>query len=66
MEFEGIWYNMDGEVKRDRVIAKDSTDASAKIHALYAGRAEPAECLSVVSASGMIPPQVDLNGGTFL
>lgn len=52
MTFIGIWFNTSTEVKRDRVEAKDAEDASNKLHAMYAGRQEPARCLTVTPASG--------------
>lgn len=48
MRFIGIWFNMDREVKRDFVDAKDSADASEKINALYFGKEPPAPCLTVI------------------
>lgn len=66
IRFEGIWFNADSEVKRDVVMARDSNEASAKIHALYPNGNYPGEALTVVSASGTIPPTTALNGGIFL
>lgn len=66
LDFIGIWFDMISEVKRDRVRAKDANDASAKIHALYAGRAEPAPCLSVIPAGGSYGhsgPDFSMKGG---
>lgn len=66
IEFEGIWFNEDTEVRRDRVMARDSTEASAKIHALYPDGNYPAQCLTVVSTSGSLPSDTVLNGGIFV
>lgn len=52
MRFIGIWFDKDREVKRDTVTAKTSDEASAKLHALYAGRKTPAPCLTVIPANG--------------
>lgn len=65
IQFEGIWFNADNEVKRDHVLARDSDEASAKIHALYPDGDYPAECLSVVSLTGTIPPTTTMTGGIF-
>lgn len=48
MKFKGIWFNLDKEVKVDVVDAANSTEASNKIHKLYAGTSEPAPCLTIV------------------
>lgn len=65
IEFEGIWFNADGEVKRDKVMATNSSEASDKIYAMYPPGQYPADCLTVVSASGTIPPNTSMNGGIF-
>ena len=52
MRFCGIWFNMDREVKRDYCNAKDSTEASAIIHAMYPDQNYPGAALTVVPASG--------------
>jgi hypothetical protein len=51
MEFTCIWYNMDQEVKRDIIEAKDSEEASAKVYSLYGGN-PPAPALSIMASSG--------------
>lgn len=52
MKFIGIWYDMDQEVKREEVFAKNADDASAKLHQRYPINQYPAPFLSVVPASG--------------
>ena len=54
MRFVGIWFDMDREVKRDYVTAKDSDTASAMIHALYPNQKYPAPALTVVLASSSL------------
>lgn len=51
MRFVGIWFNLDKEVTRDYVTAKDSDEASRMIHALYADGKEPAQALTITPAS---------------
>ena len=68
LDFIGIWYNPSREVKRDRVKAKDANEASCKIHALYAGKKEPAPCLTVIPAGGSYGhsgPEVSMRGGPY-
>lgn len=50
MVFIGIWYDMNSEVKRDRVIADDVNEASNLLYAKYT--TPPAPCLSVVPENG--------------
>lgn len=50
LKFVGIWYNMDTEVKRDVVFARDANEASDKIHAMY--KRHPAPCLTIVPYDG--------------
>lgn len=52
MRFIGIWFDLDREVKRDYVDAKDSTEASEKINALY-GQNPPAPCLTIIAQDGL-------------
>lgn len=52
MKFIGIWYNMDEEVKREEVFAKNADEASAKLHQRYLINQWPAPLLSVIPASG--------------
>ena len=63
MRFVGIWFDLDQEVKRDYVDAKDSSDASEKINSLYAGKEPPAPCLTIlVQDSKKNNGSSDLNG----
>ena len=52
MKFIGIWYNMDEEVKREEVFAKNADEASTKLHQRYPINQWPAPLLSVIPASG--------------
>lgn len=56
MRFVGIWFNMDRETKRDYVTAKDSTEASNKIHALYPSGRYPGKALTVTPVTGPMDP----------
>lgn len=63
MKFVGIWFNVDEEVKRDYVDAKDSNEASAKINKLYDGKEPPAPCLTIlVQDRSKNDGSPDLNG----
>lgn len=53
MKFIGIWYDLEQEVKREEVVAKDANEASAKLHERYPINQWPAPYLSIVPASGM-------------
>lgn len=52
MRFIGIWFNMDREVKRDYVTAKDANEASMLIHAMYPNQRYPGKALTVIPANG--------------
>ena len=56
MRFVGIWFNMDREIKRDYCNAKDSTEASRLIHAMYPDGKYPGAALTVIPASGASNP----------
>ena len=62
MRFMGIWFNLDAEVKTDYVDANNADEASAKIHAFYAGKEEPAGALAVVPADTSKNHKGDPNG----
>ena len=49
MRFCCIWYYMDHEITRDYVDAKDTEEASVKVHLKYNG-ADPGPCLSITPA----------------
>lgn len=53
MKFIGIWFNMDQEVKRDIVDARDSSEASEKINSMY-GANPPASCLTIIPENSSI------------
>lgn len=61
MKFTGIWFNTTAEVQRDEVEAGDATEASIKLHKKYAGRAEPARCLTIVPATGYSNTKCEVN-----
>ena len=61
MTFIGIWFNNTTEVRRDYVEATDAADASTKLHQLYAGKAEPARCLTITPAGGYSKSTCEVN-----
>lgn len=60
MKFEGIWFNLDREICRDEVEARDANEASSLIHSKYYGREEPGEALAIVPKE--IKGKNDLSG----
>lgn len=51
MEFTCIWYDMEKEIKREVVDARDSEEASAIVNSKYNGH-PPAPCLSITANKG--------------
>ena len=52
MRFICSWYDMDREIKQDIVEAKDTDEASAKVHMLYPAGQQPAPGLAIYPLNG--------------
>lgn len=61
MRFICSWYNMDTEVKRDIVEAKDTNEASDKVYRLYPPGKPPAPCLAIFPMNGYHDSKSDIN-----